>query len=48
MKKKINFLAEPIIIIDYLPLQYASVMNALETNSTSTTEYIEEPNEKDK
>ncbi len=40
--KKSKFITNPMIIIDYLPLGYTTIINNLKSNNSSTTEYIEE------
>ena len=40
-KKKIKT-TEPVIVVDYLPLKYDFLINALKSGSSSVTEYIEE------
>ena len=41
MKKK-KKITDPVIVIDYLPLKYDFVINNLKSNSSTTTQYIEE------
>ena len=41
MKKK-KKITNPVIVIDYLPLKYDFVINNLKSNSSTTTQYIEE------
>ena len=41
MKKK-KKITNPIIVIDYLPLKYAFVINNLKSNNSTTTQYIED------
>jgi len=40
--KKYKKITDPVIVIDYLPLKYTFVINSIESNSTTTTQYIEE------
>ena len=40
-KKSFLPLKMPLISIEYLPLKYSFLLNALKSGSTSTTEYIE-------
>jgi len=40
--KKYKKITDPVIVIDYLPLKYTFIINSLKSNSSTTTQYIEE------
>jgi methyl coenzyme M reductase subunit D len=39
--KKSKFITNPMIIIDYLPLGYTTLINNLESSNSTVTDYIE-------